>query len=171
MRGWPCATGVCTARTTGIAGGPAGSEHARLAPSGLRLCRPALQPRLLRPHTFPTPAAQSHFKLHNKKGFSDVGVVHPAAVVPEEARRFVQLAAARAVREITLQVRPPPAAAARSPVPARCPPGWLCTLQFGRCALPRPALLPRFCASAAPTPPLLRHLPCSRARRGRARWC
>ena len=34
-----------------------------------------------------------------------MGVAHPAAVAPAEARRFVQLAAARAVRKITLQVR------------------------------------------------------------------
>ncbi|KAL4428376.1 hypothetical protein ABPG75_002465 [Micractinium tetrahymenae] len=49
------------------------------------------------------PGSPAHFKVHNKKGFSDIGVVHPAAVVPEEARHFVQLASARAVRQVTLQ--------------------------------------------------------------------
>ncbi|KAL4418726.1 hypothetical protein ABPG77_001783 [Micractinium sp. CCAP 211/92] len=49
------------------------------------------------------PGAPAYFKVHNKKGFSDIGVVHPAAVVPQEARHFVQMASARAVRQVTLQ--------------------------------------------------------------------
>lgn len=47
--------------------------------------------------------AQAHFNLQNVQGFSDVGVAHPTGLAPHEARRFVGLAAARAVRRVTLQ--------------------------------------------------------------------
>lgn len=50
----------------------------------------------------PTTHPQAHFNLQNVQGFSDVGVAHPTTLAPREARRFVQLAAARVVRTVTL---------------------------------------------------------------------
>lgn len=47
---------------------------------------------------------QAHFQVLNKQGFSDIGVQHPASVAPREARGFVTLASARAVRKVELQV-------------------------------------------------------------------
>ena len=47
---------------------------------------------------------QSHFNIGNAQGFCDIAVVHPTGVAPREARRFVSLASARAVRTATLQV-------------------------------------------------------------------
>lgn len=46
---------------------------------------------------------QAHFSVKGTEGFTDVAVVHPATVAPAEARRFVCLASARAVRRVTLQ--------------------------------------------------------------------
>ena len=51
-----------------------------------------------------TRCPQAHFRIDNLEGFRDIGIQHPTGVVPAEARRFVCLAAARAVRKVTLQV-------------------------------------------------------------------
>jgi hypothetical protein len=50
---------------------------------------------------------QAHFNIGNAEGFKDIAIVHPAGIVPREARRFVEIDSARAVRKVTLQVRVP----------------------------------------------------------------
>lgn len=66
-----------------------------------------------------TPLPQSHFNIGNKQGFSDIAVAHPTTVAPKEARGFVVLASARAVRKVTLQVRPLPLAPPSLGAPGR----------------------------------------------------
>ena len=51
----------------------------------------------------PWPLLQSHFLIQNQEGYTDIGLVHPAASHPQEARRFVSMPCARVARPVTLQ--------------------------------------------------------------------
>lgn len=115
------------------------------------------------------PPSQAHFHIDNKQGFSDIGMAHPAAVAPQEARGFVCLASARAARKVTLQVRGAARAAQRST--AHTTPRWLAMLRHAMPAAAQSrlgaALAPARSWPPALTPPSRLPSPCPCAARRR----
>jgi hypothetical protein len=116
---------AAVARAAPPAAQAGGQQAAQPAARGLSTCLPALVPSCTAlvaaappqhpdgwpalptdtpPFPLPAPFLQSHFKIHNTRGFRDISVVHPTGAAGREARTFVELGAARALRKVTLQV-------------------------------------------------------------------